>query len=83
VAPFLAATFLFSTPVLMHRPAACERAYDAVIEVSRREQNFGYAREVTVEGRRAFVNDCVKHLTAAQTRCIVRARTSAELYDCT
>ena len=81
--PFLVAAFWFSTPVMPGERSACDRAFDSVVSVSRREANFGYAREVSVEGRRAFVSDCKRHLSPRQTRCITRATTSEELYDCT
>ena len=61
----------------------CERAYEAVVEVARSEANFGYAHEVSREGRRAFVQSCQRHLSRAQVRCVVRARSSDELYSCT
>jgi hypothetical protein len=64
-------------------PTACGPAFDAVNALSKREANYGYAREVVIEGRRAFVSSCMKHLTLSQTRCILSAQTSDELYDCT
>jgi hypothetical protein len=79
VAPFLTALFLFSTPA----QSRCGRAYEAVVAVAQREENYGYAREVSSEGRGAFISACRRHLTPAQVRCIVRARSSDELYACT
>jgi hypothetical protein len=74
---------LFVMTLLVSPPAACERAFDAVAQVARREGSFGYAQEVTREGRRAFVAACVQHLSSRETRCILRARSSDELYVCT
>mgnify|MGYP001180489176 CR=1 FL=1 len=75
----LLVAMLLSTP----RASACDAAYDSVVQVARSEANFGYAHEVSREGRRAFVAACVRHLSRAQVRCIARARSSDALYVCT
>ena len=36
-----------------------------------------------VEGKRAFMSACSRHLTGRQVRCIVDAQTSDQLYACT
>jgi hypothetical protein len=64
-------------------PSPCAQAYDAVVALARRESNYGYAREVTRESRSAFVSACRLHLTPQQVRCVVRSRSSDELYACT
>lgn len=80
MAPFLAAAFLFSTAP---RQDPCVRAYRAIAAVAEREDNYGYAREVLVEGRPTFVRTCRRFLTPSQIRCIIRSQTSQQLYACT
>ena len=83
VGPWLTAALLFSVHSPSAQPRACERAFDAVERVAQQEPRWDYAREVLVEGRRPFVRDCERFLTPSQIRCLLRARSSSELYDCT
>ena len=69
---------LFATP----SRGRCERAYESVVSIARREAHFGYAHEVSKEGRRAFFASC-PYLSARELRCIARARSSDQLYACT
>ncbi len=78
---FFAAALLMTAPTPRQGP--CSRAFDAIATLAQSENNFGYAREVMVEGRGSFVRACRRHLTAEQVRCILRARSSEQLYACT
>jgi hypothetical protein len=74
---------MFSVHSRTAEPRSCERAFDTVQRVAQHEPRWDYAREVLVEGRRAFVRDCERFLTPAQVRCVLRSTSSGDLYSCT
>ena len=69
--------------VLRLLPSSCDQAYERIVSLAHHEPQETYAREILREGRRAFVVDCRRTLPSTVVRCILRARTSAELWDCT
>jgi hypothetical protein len=83
VGPLLTVVFVLSSHAHTSEPRSCDRAYDVIQRVAHEERKWGYAREVLVEGRAPFVRDCQRFLSPAQVSCVIRAKSSRELYSCT
>jgi hypothetical protein len=83
VGPLLTVVFVLSTHSRTTEPRSCDRAYDVIQHVAQSERKWDYAREVLVEGRAPFVRDCQRYLTPPQVQCLIRAKSSRELYSCT
>jgi hypothetical protein len=83
VGPLLTVVFVLSAHARTSEARTCDRAYDVIQRVAQQERKWDYAREVLVEGRAPFVRDCQRHLSPAQVSCLIRAKSSRELYSCT
>ena len=87
VGPLLTVAFLFASHARSapgsSPSSACDRAYENVQHIAREEGRWDYAREVLVESRKTFVRECERHLSPREVKCLQRAQTSRELYDCT